>query len=93
MAWLSTWLRFSSSMAAARLAASVLTCSARLVSCTPSGDSSAITDADLQRAVDQPVRFDDLADQTAAVGFLGADTVRPVSIQSAATLVPTIRGR
>ena len=44
------------------------------------------------RAADQAVGLDQLADQTPAVGFVGGHGA-PVSIQSAATLVPTILGR
>ena len=70
VAWLSTWLRFSSSRAAASPAASVLTCSARLVSCTPSGASSAIAGRFRVRGR-AATRVDELAHQTAAVGLLG----------------------
>src|ERR1700733_10562953 len=42
VAWLSTWLRFSSSRADSNPPASMLTCTARLVNCTPSGVSSAM---------------------------------------------------
>ena len=69
---MSTWLRFSSSSAASN-GASVLACSARLVSCTPSGASSAIRPANSSARSSSRSACDEFADQTAAVGLLGRD--------------------
>src|ERR1700761_2928488 len=92
VAWLSTWLRFSSSRADSSPAASVLTCMARLVSCTPSGASSAIPEAiSTARSTSKAGSTSSLTSPRRSAS--SAETIRPVSIQSAATLAPTMRGR
>ena len=93
VAWVMTWLRFSSSIAADRSDASVFTWSARLVICDAERRVGRDLVRELERPLEQPVVVDQLADQPALVRLLGGDTVRPVSIQSAARLNPTMRGR
>ena len=73
VAWVITWLRFSSSIAAARSGASVFTCNARLVNCTPSGEWAAIRVASSSARSSRPVVVDELADEPGPECLGGVD--------------------
>ncbi len=73
VAWVMTWLRFSTSMAADRSGASVFVCSARFVICTPSGEWAAICDANSSARSRSWSSSSELAHQPALVRLLGGD--------------------